>query len=294
MTRKYAGPLKKGSRSAYVKGSRKNTKFIKRAKSSGAQQKQLLSVQRQVTSLKSKVQDRAQYAQYKCPIQDGVGPQNMQIDLPIGQFYVNNLVKPNTWGSIFQTTNHAQNSNKCMIKGWDLQLVFSPKNSLTALTPKIIRCYVVSLRDETAQDTLNGTAGMTAAGLNGAANGLYYENTFVDGGLATMVKFNPASFKIHAYREFTVANIMQETAGVDPDTDVAVTNTFNALKRVRIHVKTNLKLKLATGIWKNMTEGEVMPKDRRYLIVYTGGWTDDGDNTVRMDCNIVSQTRVTN
>lgn len=293
MPRKYAGPLRKGSRSAYVKGSRKNTKYIKKAKSSTAQQKQLLSVQRQVVSLKSKVRERAQYAQYKCPIENGVGPQNMQIDLPAGQFYVNNLVRPNTWGAIFQTTASAQASNKCIIRGWDIQMVFSPKNSLVALTPKIVRCYVVSLRDETAQDTLNGTQNMSAAGLNGAANGLYYENTFVDGGYATMIKLNPASFKIHAYREFTVANIMQETA-TGPDDDVSVTNTFNALKRVRIYIKSGMKLKPATGIFKNMQAGEVMPKDRRYLIVHVGGWGSDSDNTVRMDTNIIVNTRVTN
>lgn len=293
MPRKYAGPLKRGSRSAYVKGSRKNTKYIKKAKSSTAQQKQILSVQRQVVSLKSKVRERAQYSQFKCPIENGTGPQNMQIELPVGQFYVNNLVRPSTWGGIFQTTADSQNGNKVIIRGWDIQMVFSPKNSLTALTPKIVRVYVVSLRSETAQDTLNGTAQMSAAGFNGAANGLYYENTFVDGGYATMVKLNPASFKIHAYREFTVANIVQETA-TGPDDDVSVTNTFNALKRVRIYLKSGQKLKPATGIWKNMQPNETMPKDRRYLIIHVGGWGADSDNTVNLDTNIIVNTRVTN
>ena len=293
MPRKYAGPLRRGSKSAYVKGSRKNTKYIQKAKSSTAQQKQLLSVQRQVVSLKSKVRERAQYAQFKCPIEDGIGPQNMQIDLPIGQFYVNNLVRPSSWGAIFQTTPDAQQGNKVILRGWDIQMVFSPKNSLVSLTPKIVRVYIVSLRDETAQDTLNGTQNMSTAGFNAAANGLYYENTFVDGGYATMVKLNPASFKIHAYREFTVANIMQETAS-GPDDDVSVTNTFNALKRVRIYQKSGQKLKPATGLWKNMGPNETMPKDRRYLIVHTGGWGSDGDNTIRMDTNIIVNSRVTN
>ena len=133
---------------------------------------------------------------------------------------------------------------------------------------------------------------MSTTGFNAAANGLYYENTFTDGGYATMVKLNPASFKIHAYREFTVANIMQETPV--PDDDVAVTNTFNALKRVRIYLPTGMKLKPATGLWKNMTENDIMPKDRRYLIVHTGGWGGDGDNTVQMDTNIIVNSRVTN
>lgn len=291
MPRKYAGPLRKGSRSAYVKGSRKNTKYIKKAKSATAQQKQILSVQRQVVSLKQKVRDRAQYAQFKCPIQDGEGPQDAQIDLPAGTFYTNNLMIPSTWTGIFQTNADSANGNKVIIRGWDIQMVFSPKNSLTSLTPKIVRVYVVSLRPETAQDTLNGTGNMYAAGFNGAANGLYYENTFVDGGFATMIKLNPAAFKIHAYREFTIANIIQETAGSD---DVSVTNTFNALKRVRMYIRSGQKLKPATGLWKNMTAGEIMPKDRRFLIIHVGGWGSDGDNTVHLDTNIMVNTRVTN
>merc|ERR1739848_628360 len=85
------------------------------------------------------------------------------------------------------------------------------------------------------------------------------------GGLPTMVKFNPASFRIHAYREFTIANIMQETASVVEDEDVAVTNTFNALKRCRIRFRTNTKIKPPQGTWREMQESEIMPLDRKYL-----------------------------
>ena len=58
---------------------------------------------------------------------------------------------------------------------------------------------------------------MSTAGLNGVANGTLYWNSFVDGGFATMVKFNPAAFRIHAYREFTLANIVQETPQAEGD-----------------------------------------------------------------------------
>ncbi len=269
----------------------KNKKFIKKSNKPKAQQKQILSVQRQLTAVKSKLRDRAQYAQFRCPIEGGTGVSNDAITLTDGDFYVNNLMRPSSWGNIFQTNADSTNGNKATIKNFDIQLVFSPSSSLSPLTPRIVRVYVVSLKAETAADTLNQTNNMSTAGLNGVANGTLYWNSFVDGGLATMVKFNPASFKIHAYREFTLANIVQETAG---DDDVAITNTKDALKRVRMRVRRGNKIKPPTGNWKAMTENDIMPRDRLYLITHVGGWGNDVINDVRMDTNIVVSTRVTN
>ena len=172
-------------------------------------------------------------------------------------------------------------------------MIFSPKNSTTALTPRIIRVYVLSLKKETAQETLAGTGGMNTAGLNGAEPGVYTYVTNTDGGLPTMVKFNPAAFNIHAYREFTLANIMQETASVEDD-DVPTTNTIDALKRCRIRLKSNTKIKPPTGTWKEMSETDLMPLDRKYLVVHVGGWDGDQDNQVHMDTNIVVNMRETN
>lgn len=291
-----AGKFYKVPKGKYTKGSKKNTKFIKKSKTAGSQQKQLLSVQRQVVALKSKVRDRAQYAQFRCPIENGSGVSNDAITLVDGDFYVNNLMRPSSWGNIFQSTAEATSGNKAIIKNFDIQCVFSPSDSLIPMTPRIVRVYVVSLKAETAADTLNQTSNMSSAGLNAVANGQLYWNSFVDGGLATMVKFNPAAFKIHAYREFTLANIVQETPELPGEsTDVAITNTKDALKRVRLRIRRGNKIKPPTGNWKAMTENDVMPKDRLYLITHVGGWSAATElNAVRMDTNIVVQTRVTN
>jgi hypothetical protein len=107
-----------------------------------------------------------------------------------------------------------------------------------------------------------------------------------------MCKLNPAAFKIHHYREFTLANIMQETAV--PDEDTAVTNTFNQLKRMRMFLQCGNHLKPPQGKWSQISEGEVMPLDRKYLIVHVGGWANDEDNQVRMDTNIISTITTTN
>ncbi len=271
---------------------RRNMRYIRKKKNAGAQQRQLMSVQRQLSRLTTKVRDRAMYAQFHALPQDGGGFANTEVDLPNGLFYVNNLVRPNTWANIFQTNSDATDSNKCRLLNADAQLVFSPKNSLTALTPRIVRVWVVSLRKETAAKVLAQTANMSAAGLNAVANGVLYWNTFVDGGLATMIKFNPAAFKIQRYREFTLANIMQETA--TPDDDVPTTNTFNALKRIRMKIPMGQFLKAATGTWTQFSENQVEQTDRRYLIVHVGGWANDEDNQIVMDTNIVINTRVTN
>lgn len=275
----------------------KNRKFIQRSKSARSQQLQLTSLQRQLTATKSKLDNRIQYAQYFCPLEQGTGPQNAQIELTDNLFYVNNLMRPSSWTSIFQSGNNSETnqSNKAIIKNFDVQMVFSPKNSLTPLTPRIIRVYLVSLRKETAAEVLNGTQNMSTAGLNAAANGVYYQNTFVNGGLATMVKFNPAAFRLHAYREFTVANIVEETSVTEPeDLNIAVTNTKDALKRVRLRLNCGNKLKPPTNTWKSMTENDIMPEDRKYLITHVGGWDNDGDNGIHMDTNICVSTRVTN
>lgn len=290
-TRKRTGTYTRKNRSAAAR----NKSSILKSKAAPAQQQQLLSLQKQVVTLKKKTNERVQYAQYFVPLGGGSGPDEAQIDLLNGQYYVSPLMVPSEFASrpLFQSRGtDPGESNKCIVRNFDIQAVFSPKNSLTALTPRIIRVWTVSLRKETAQEVLQGTQQMTSAGLNAAPNGKYYKNTFVDGGLATMCKLNPAAFKIHTYREFTLANIMQETA--TPDDDVAVTNTFNALKRMRIWLKSGNHLKPPQGTWAQINEGEVMPLDRKYLIVHVGGWNNDGDNAVRMDTNIVVTTTTTN
>lgn len=279
----------------------KNKRYIKNRKGARAQQKQLLSLQRQLTATKSKLKDRAQWTQWSLPLEPasiGTGT-----DLVNGEFLVTGLMRPAAMTGIFQSTitNGQQPPtgiapNIAHYKSCDIQLLFSPKNSLTALTPRVVRVFVLSLKKETAQDVLQGTGGMNTTGLNNATAGVYTHITNSDGGLPTLVKFNPGAFRIRAYREFTLANIMQETAQPLEDEDVPVTNTFNALKRARIRLRTNTKIKPPQGTWREMQEPEVMPLDRMYLVVHVGGWggAADQDNQVHMDTNITWNMRETN
>ena len=226
----------------------KNLKFIQNRKGARSQQLQMVSLQRQLTATKNKLRDRAQYSQWELPLEPST--LGTSIDLPNGEFYVCGLCRPAAMTGLFQSTLTGGQQpptgiapNIAHFKSWDIQMLFSPKNSLTALTPRVIRVYVLSLKPETAQDTLQGTGGMNTTGLNNSTAGVYTHITNSDGGLATLVKFNPAAFKIHAYREFTLANIVQETAQPLEDEDVPITNTRDALKRCRIKIKSNTKIK---------------------------------------------------
>ncbi len=278
----------------------KNLRSIKRSKTARSQQLQMTSLQRQLTATKNKLRDRAQYSQWELPLEPST--LGSSVDLVNGEFYVVGLTRPAAMTGIFQSVTGggtippipAIASNIATYKSWDIQMLFSPKNSLTALTPRIIRVYVLSLKKETAQDTLANTGGMNTTGLNAATAGVYTHVTNSDGGLPTLVKFNPAAFRIHAYREFTLANIVQETAELTEDTDVPITNTRDALKRCRIRLRSNTKIKPPQGTWREMTEPEVMPLDRKYLVVHVGGWGGDQDNQVHMDTNIVVNMRETN
>jgi hypothetical protein len=278
----------------------KNLKFIKNRKGARSQQLQMVSLQRQLTATKNKLRDRAQWSQWELPLEPST--LGNSVDLENGEFYVVGLTRPAAMTGLFQSTTGggtippipAIAANIAHYKSFDIQMIFSPKNSLTALTPRICRVYVLSLKSETAQDTLANTGGMNTAGLNSSTPGAYTHVTNSDGGLPTLVKFNPAAFKIHAYREFTLANIVQETAQPLEDEDVPITNTRDALKRCRIRLKTNTKIKPPQGTWREMTEPEIMPLDRKYLVVHVGGWAADQDNQVHMDTNIVVNMRETN
>lgn len=276
----------------------KNKKLIKTRKNATSQQKQLLSIQRQVNQTNSKLRDRAQYAQFDCPLDDADGgTSGTQKTLPNGEFYITDLIKPNLYTPIFQSTSTITLTNKFQFSSFDIQMLFSPKVSETPLTPRIVRVWVLSLRDETAQKTLNETNQMTGAGLDASPVREYVYKTTSFGGLDTLIKFNPAAFKIHAYREFLMGNILNETALPEEDADQDSANLSDPIKRARIQFTMRNKLKPPTESWRTMTPAQVMPRDRRYLCVHVGGWGGpgvDGDNNVVMNTNIVANGRLTN
>lgn len=278
--------------------STKNKRYIKARKSSYHQQRQLLSLQKQNQRLYNKVRDRAQYAQFFVPIDEpDEGTNGNQKTLENGEFYVTDLVKPNSFAAIFQSSSTTTLSNKFQFRSYDIQLLFSPKNSEVSLTPRVVRVYVLGLRPETASRTLNETSNMSSDGLNNASPNTYTRITNSDGGLPTLVKFNPACFKIHAYREFLMGNILNEEDQALAEGNQPSANLKDPIKRARIFHKMSNKLKTGIGSWREIAPNQLMPNDRRFLVVHVGGWGGadvDGDNAVTMNTNIVVNGRLTN
>ena len=143
----------------------KNLRFIKNKKGARSQQLQMTSLQRQLTATKNKLRDRAQYSQWELPLE----PSSLgtSIDLTNGEFYVVGLTRPAAMTGLFQSVTGggtippipAIASNIATYKSWDIQMLFSPKNSLTALTPRIIRVYVLSLKKKQHKIHLQTQAG---------------------------------------------------------------------------------------------------------------------------------------
>lgn len=280
----------------YGRRGRRSSKlrYIKRRTGAKSQSRQIASLERRVTQLDK---EASQYAQFETrPEGAGGGTGLSLID---GSFHVSALVRPNAWHPIFQTgtltgANTTFTVNKMKVTSADLQFVFSPTDSELALTPRVVRVWVLKLKKETAMDVLAETAQMSTAGLNAqvAANNDLVHRSTLGGGLYTMVKFNPAAFDIKHYREFTVANILQET-GV-PEEDDNLTNTKDALKRVRMRVPMGNELKVPKGGVLELGELDTMPNDRWYVVVNVGGF-DGGTsalNSIRMDSNWTLNTKM--
>jgi len=240
--------------------------------------------------------EASQYAQFEL-LPEGSGG-GTGINLNTGDFFCSCLTRPANWKPIFQagpltgatTTNTV---NKLKMTSADLQFVFSPTNSELPLTPRIVNLYLIKLRKETAMDVLSETTQMSSAGLTAANNDVVHKST-VAGGAFTMIKWNPASFHVLQHRQFTVANIVQETAVAPAEGDVSITNTYDALKRVRMIQKMGNELKAPKGTVLEMNEIDTMPNDRYYVVVHVGGWQGgtSAPNGVRMDTNWCLNTRV--
>eukprot|EP00665_Eupelagonemidae_sp_cell47_P017063 gene17063-biopygen809 len=157
-------------------------------------------------------------------------------------------------------------------------IVFSPQDSLLALTPRLINFYILKLKKETASDVLQKTGGMSTNGLNtaAAADSNIVLRDDVAGGLSTLIRWNPAAFTVCYRRTLKLANIVQETVSAieppAPGADIPITNTDDALKRFHFRVKMGNILQPAVGTWKQMNELDIFPDDRYYMVTHVGGF----------------------
>lgn len=263
-------------------------KNIKRRTGAKSQSKQILRLDKQVKQLR---RDTTTYAQWTMPLE---GQQGNVVDLTDGDFFVSSLMRPFAWQPLFQSTiaggiptapGVSFTSQKAKIHSMDFSFVFSPTDSLAPLAPRLINFYILKLKNETGSDVLQKTGGMGTAGLNTAAqlNADIVLRDDVAGGLSTLIRWNPAAFKICYQKTFKIANIVNET--IVPDGDIAITNTYDALKRFHFKIRCGNVIKASSGTWKQMNESDIYPNDRYYIVVHVGGFTGGlaNANSVTMD-----------
>lgn len=278
--------------------------------------KVIRALQRQVDRNKRLAEASRQTLQYTMNLETPGDPNPTHVDLVDGQFYVNALVRPGGWQPLFQTiatrsalpvttgtpptASTGIMPSEFNLDSIDLDLIFTPKNSITALTPRIVRVWVLKLKRETAMECLQATSGMSTTGLNAissADNTNYRKYTYIttmsntdepeDSGVPTQVRFNPAFFDIKSYREFTLANIMEETAVTDENTGITG-GIESVMQRKKIHVNCGgRKIKSGAGGFRGLNELEIEPEDRYYLVAHVGGFAGDGDNQVVMNTNLL-------
>lgn len=271
-------------------GTRKVRAIAKQKPTAHNQKLQIVTLQKQVNSLRRKTNQAWIYTKFDFPM--------LQINLlpPVERslededsFNVFPITQPNAWTAIFSTNDIVTQQKACWITHVRIEAYFTPKNSLTPLTQKWVNVWLVSLHKEAAAQCLNQTNNLQTDaadnGLNAQKQGEFYYTRNSDGPFSSMPLLNPKVFKIHAHRRFSIANIMQEEMG---DEDVAVVDYDKATKRILINQKLNTKIATQTGIhgvaesWKELNQFQLEQTDRLFIITHVGGYANDGDNGVNM------------
>ena len=180
----------------------------------------------------------------------------------------------------------------------NMELYFSPRDSLLPLTSKIVTCFLVKLREETALDLLEETAGMSSAGFgDDNSEGRFWHTQDLGMSYPAIASLNPACFEILKIKKFQIQNILQETAITDEDT--SLTTPLNTYRRFTWKLRMGNLIKTASSKkWKDLSEEDIAIKDRLYLIVHQGGngslLTPELDNGVALSGVATFNCRGTN
>lgn len=238
-----------------------NKKHILVKKSARAQQKQLMSLQKQVNTIKRSVKDITQYAQYSYPLAETGMEHNWNIT---------QLVRPDQWSQVFQSTTEQNNSNKFRIRNMSMEVFMSINDTELPCPPQIVTFFLCSLRKETAALTLQDLGGIGLPNLNTSGINSYFNRTDFGGGTYQgLVKLNPAAFKIHKVKRFEIQNILNWTPGTD---DTVVNTPVGIRKRFYFKAKRGNVIKSATTKrWKQMEQEDCELTDLLYVMVHVSG-----------------------
>ena len=215
-----------------------------------------------------------------------------------GKWHIRSLMVPSNWTQQFQASNELDSNQKISLYSCNIQLFHRPTDSLIPLTAKFVTVYLVKLKRETAIQTLEATGFMstptdTTEGFNSEDNkGRLWETQPIGLTYECFPSLNRDCFQVIRKRQFKIQNIIQLTAAtsatVEAAPDVAVTTPPFTFKQSNMYMKAYNTIQSGRGdkSWKEMTEDDLQPTDRYYLLTYVGG---SGSELTLEDGNTVDQ-----
>lgn len=170
-----------------------------------------------------------------------------------------NLTKPDLWSNIFDNPADLNAKFKCKILSYKIDNFFS---SGTHTKPIDYTYFVVSLKSNTANSVLYDTNNNLA----NVVDGRHFSKV---GGL---IMLNRKYFNIHKVRKFTL------TATEYTDAASGGSNPQTTFKRFSMKVKLPRMLTGDQYSWKGLTENDIKPASRLYILCFHDGITDYGSN----------------
>lgn len=239
----------------------RNKKYITKSRHAKAQQHQLMSLQKQVNTIKRNVKDISQYAQYQSALVETGLDHN---------WTVVQMMRPDTWGEVFQSTTETNNSNKFRLRHLAMEMFFSINNTELPLGPQVVTFFLCSLRKETAAKTINDLGGIGLPNINTAGLNKYFTRTDFGGGTYQgLCKLNPSVFKIHKVKRFQIQNILNWVPGTDDQLTSVASDTqkriYFKLRRGNV-IKSN-----SVKRWKQMEQEDCEQTDLLYVMVNVSG-----------------------
>lgn len=259
--------------------------YIASKKGAKSQSKQIMSLQRQIKGLSTKVRDKAQYVQYQNADYREFG----HGILPVADWQpsVFGAISPNTWLPIFQSSSFVQESNKFRGRSIGIEHMIQLEEPETEGDPVTCTLFCVSLRKETAQQFLNDSNGFTALD-----NGRDYVMTTMSNAAAGqgsgMVMLNKGIFKLRAKPVRFMIGLR---------TDFTTGNPTNNLKdnNKRIYQKLSYSNLIKSGrgdvSYKQMTPAEIEPTDGIFWLLFHNAY---GGQELSWSINSVITGRETN
>lgn len=248
-----------------------------------AQSQQIMSLSRQVKTLRRKTTALRQWGQYKFDLNRTGGA---ELNLLSGAMTIIPLVQPDEWAPIFQASNDQQNSDKITLTGFNLRTMFILGDTNVPSPPMYADVFLVTLKKQTAnqlqdyfvqelnQNTSQPYEYTAVAAAGSGSDGLneFWARVSIEEGLTSnqtgMIMLNKSAFNTHYHKRFFLGN--QTNWQVEPvaDQDRPVTNLKDTTKFFQMPMKFNRTIKTYHGKWSDLDQGAVDPMDQVYLMIH--------------------------